>query len=82
VVVTAPEGKKEIRDTVAAVKRRRGRPKKLKETNSPDPHKGSVLNYGEGVCADPEKRDAALGVGGPGPPGKSDGQQLGPDSGG
>jgi hypothetical protein len=41
----------------------------------------SVLNHGEGVCADPGKRDATLGVGGPGPPGKSDEQQLVPDSG-
>ncbi len=26
-----------------------------------------VLNHGEGVCADPGKRDAILGIGGPGP---------------
>jgi hypothetical protein len=42
----------------------------------------SVLNYGEGVCADPGKRDATLGVGGPGPRGKSSEQQLVLDSGG
>ncbi len=42
----------------------------------------SVLNHGEGVCADPGKRDAILGIGGPDPPGKSEEQQLVPDSGG
>ncbi len=39
-------------------------------------------DYGEGVCADPGKRDATLGVGSPGPPGKGSEQQLVPDSGG
>ncbi len=41
-----------------------------------------VPNCREGVCADPGKRDATLGAGGPGPPGKGDEQQLVPDSGG
>ncbi len=45
-------------------------------------YKPSVLNHGEGVCADPGKRDATLGVGGPGPPGGISEQQLIPDSGG
>jgi hypothetical protein len=81
VIITAPEGKEEIKDMGAAVKWRRGRPRKPKETNSPDPHKGSVPNYGEEVCVDPGKRDTTLGAGGPGPPGKSDEQQLVPDSG-
>ncbi len=43
---------------------------------------GGVPNYGEGVCADPGKRNATLGAGGPDPPGKSDEQQLVLDSGG
>jgi hypothetical protein len=42
----------------------------------------SVLNHGEGVCADPGKRDATLGVGGLGPPERGSEQQLVPDSGG
>jgi hypothetical protein len=33
------------------------------------------------VCADPGKRDATLGVGGPGPPERGS-EQLDPDSGG
>ncbi len=43
----------------------------------------SVTDGREGVCADPGKRDATLGTGGPAPPlpGKG-GQQLVPDSGG
>ncbi len=41
-----------------------------------------VLNYGEGVCADPWKGDATLGVGGPGPPERDSEQQLIPDRGG
>ncbi len=36
----------------------------------------------EGVCLDPEGREAILGTGGPGPPEKGKGQQLAPDSGG
>ncbi len=43
---------------------------------------GTVLNHGKGVCADPGKRDATLGGGGPGPPEKGSEQQLIPDSGG
>ncbi len=43
---------------------------------------GPVLNHGRGVCADPGKRDATLGVGGPGPPERGSERQLDPDSGG
>jgi hypothetical protein len=42
----------------------------------------SVLNHGEGVCADPGKGDTTLGVGGPGPPGGDSEHQLSPDRGG
>jgi hypothetical protein len=45
-------------------------------------HIMTVPNYREEVCTDPGKRDATLGGGGPGPPGKSDEQQFVPDSGG
>ncbi len=41
-----------------------------------------VLNHGEGVCADPGKGDATLGVGGSGPPGRGSEHQLIPDRGG
>jgi hypothetical protein len=41
-----------------------------------------VLNHGEGVCADPGKGDATLGVGGPGPPGGDSEHQLSLDRGG
>jgi hypothetical protein len=39
----------------------------------------SVLNHGEGVCLDPVKGDATLGVGGPRPPGRVSEHQLIPD---
>ncbi len=42
----------------------------------------SVLDHGEGVCADPGKGDATLGVGGPGPPERDSKHQLIPDRGG
>jgi hypothetical protein len=41
-----------------------------------------VLDFEEGVCTDPGKRDATLGVGGPGPPGGDSEHQLVPDRGG
>jgi hypothetical protein len=80
--VTAPAESEEIRDVGATAKRKRGRPKKPKRANSPDPHKGSVPNYGEEVCADPGKGDATLGVVGPGPPARDSESQLVPDRGG
>ncbi len=43
---------------------------------------GNVLNHGEGVCPDPGKGDATLGVGGPGPPESGSECQLIPDRGG
>ncbi len=41
-----------------------------------------VTDGREGVYVDPGERDAILGTGGPAPPGKREGQQLVPDSGG
>jgi hypothetical protein len=41
----------------------------------------TVLNHGEGVCADPGKEDATLGVEGPGTPERESEHQL-PDRGG
>ncbi len=65
-----------------AVKRKRGRPKKAPEAESPDQHKGSVLDPSKGVCADPVRRVAILEVKGPGPPGGVSERQLNPDRGG
>jgi hypothetical protein len=56
VIITAPEEKEEIKDVGVVPKQERGRPKKPKETNSPDLHKGSVTDGREEVCADPGKR--------------------------
>jgi hypothetical protein len=82
IIVAVPAESEEIKDTGAAAKRGRGRPRKSKKANSPDPGKGSVLNPGEGVCADPGKGDATLGVGGPGPQRGDSEHQLSPDRGG
>jgi hypothetical protein len=41
-----------------------------------------VLDHGKGVCMDPKRGDAILGVGGPGPPKGDDEHQLSPDRGG
>jgi hypothetical protein len=82
IVVTIPTESEEIKDVGAIAKRKRGRPKKPKKENFLDPHKGSVPNYGEEVCADPGKGDATLGVGGPGPPVRDSEGQLVPDRGG
>jgi hypothetical protein len=42
----------------------------------------TVLDPGKGVCADPRRGDATLGVGGPGPPMGDNEHQLSPDRGG
>jgi hypothetical protein len=81
VVVAVPKEEGEIVD-VRAVKRKRGRPKKTLRTDPLDPRKGSVLNPGKGVCADPVERGAILEVEGPGPPSRVSERQLSPDRGG
>ncbi len=68
IIVTVPTKSEEIKDVGATAKRRRGRPKKTPGTNPSDPRKGSVLDPGKGVCADPRGGDTTLGAGGPGPP--------------
>jgi hypothetical protein len=42
----------------------------------------TVLDPGKGVCADPRRGDATLGVGGPRPPKGDNEHQLSPDRGG
>ncbi len=80
IIVSVPKEEEEIVD-VGVRQRRRGRPKKTPETNSPDPRKGSVPDPGKGVCADPVNRGAILEGGGPGPPGGNKERQLSPDKG-
>ncbi len=78
IVVAVPKEEEEIVD-VRAVKRKRGRPKKAPRTDPLDPRKGSVLNLGKGVRADPVERGVILEVEGPGPPSGDSERQLGPD---
>jgi hypothetical protein len=42
IIVPVPAEDEEIRDVGATARRKRGRPRKPKRANSPDPHKGSV----------------------------------------
>jgi hypothetical protein len=51
------------------------------EREAKDPRKGSVLDSGKGVCADPVNGGAILGKGGPGPQGGDKERQLDPDKG-
>jgi hypothetical protein len=81
IIVTEPQGEEEMVD-VRAVKRKRGRPKKAPVIKPLDLRKGSVLNPGEGVCADPMSRDAILEAKGLGPPSGVSERQLNPDGGG
>jgi hypothetical protein len=82
IIVTVPTKSEEIKDAGTTAKRKRERPRKLQRTNSSDPCKGSVLDPGEGVCADPRRGVAILGIGGPAPPKGDDEHQLSPDRGG
>jgi hypothetical protein len=81
IVPAVPKEEEEIKD-VGVAKQRRGRPRKAPGTEPPDPRKGSVLDSGKGVCADPVGRDATLGVGGPRPPVGASEHQLSIDKGG
>ncbi len=67
IVVKIPAKSEEVKDVGAAVRRKRGRPKKVLGMNPLDPRKGSVPYPGKGVCADPRSGDATFGVGGTGP---------------
>jgi hypothetical protein len=78
IVVAVPKEEEDIVD-VRAVKRKRGRPKKTSEMDPLDPRKGSVLNPGKGVCADPVERGAILEGEGPGSPSGGSERQLSPD---
>ncbi len=59
--------------------KKRGRPRKAPNVDPPDPRKGSVVDPGEGVCADPVNGGTILGKGGPDPKGGNKERQLSPD---
>jgi hypothetical protein len=60
IIVTMPKEEAEMVD-VGAKPKKRGRPRKAPNVDPPDPHKGSVLYPGKGVCADPVNEGAILG---------------------
>ncbi len=64
---------------IGVKQRKRGRLRKIPETDPLDPRKGSVPDPGKGLCADPVNRSAILEGGGPGPPGGNKERQLSPD---
>jgi hypothetical protein len=80
IIVTMPKEEAEIVD-VGARPKKRGRPRKAPSVDLPDPHKGSVLDPGKGVCADPVNGGAILGKAGPDPHSRDRERQLAPDKG-
>ncbi len=63
IIVSVPREEEEMVDIGPRAKKR-GRPRKVPSVDPPDPRKGSVVDPGKGVCADPVNRDAILGKGG------------------
>ncbi len=78
IVVSAPREVEEIVD-VGVRPKKRGRPRKALNVDPPDPRKGSVVDPGEEVCADPVNGGAILGKGGPYLKGGNKERQLSPD---
>jgi hypothetical protein len=78
IIVSVPKEEEEMVD-VGARPKKRGRPKKAPGVDPLDPRKGSVVDPGKGVCADPVNGGAILGKGEPGPKGGNRGRQLSPD---
>ncbi len=66
IVVSVPKEEEEMVDVGARLKKR-GRPRKVPCVDPLDPRKGSVVDPGKGVCADPVNGGAILGKGGTGP---------------
>jgi hypothetical protein len=66
IIVSVPREEEEIVDLGARPKKR-GRPRKAPGVDPLDPRKGSVVDPGKGVCADPVDGGAILGKGGTGP---------------
>ncbi len=77
IIVTMPKEEAEIVD-VGTRPRKRGRPRKAPSVDPPDPHRGSVLDPGKGVCADPADRGAILGKGELDPHSRDRERQLAP----
>jgi hypothetical protein len=80
IVVTVPKKEAEMVD-MGAKPKKRGRPRKTPSVDPPDPHKGSVVDPKEGVCADPVNRDTILERGEPDPHSRDRARQLAPDKG-
>jgi hypothetical protein len=80
IIVTMPKEEAEMVD-IGAKPKKRGRLRKNPNVDPPDPHKGSVLYPGKGVCADPVNGGAILGRGGPNPHSRDRERQLAPDTG-
>jgi hypothetical protein len=80
IIVTMPKEEAEIMD-VGARPKKRGRPRKAPSVDPSDPHKGSVLDPGKGVCADPVNGGTILGKGGLDPHSRDRERQLAPDKG-
>ena len=80
IIVTSPKEEAEMVD-IGARPKKRGRPKKNPNVDPPDPHKGSVLYPGKGVCADPVNGSAILEEGGLSPHSRDRERQLVPDRG-
>ncbi len=80
IIVTLPKEEAEMVD-IGARPKKRGRPRKNPNVDPLDPHKGSVLYPGKGVCADPVNGGAILGKGGPNPHSRDRERQLAPDKG-
>jgi hypothetical protein len=80
IIVSVPKEEEEIVDLGARPKKR-GRPRKALNVNPPDPRKGSVVDPGKGVCADPVNGGAILGKGGTGPQRREQGASVGPGQG-
>jgi hypothetical protein len=80
IIVSIPREEEEIVDLRARPKKR-GRPRKALNVDPPDPRKGSVVDPGKGVCADPVNGDAILGKGGTGPQRREQGASVGPRQG-
>jgi hypothetical protein len=80
IIVSMPREEEEMVDIGPRAKKR-GRPRKTPSWDPPDPRKGSVVDPGKGVCADPVNRDAILGKGGTGPGGGNKERQFSQDRG-
>jgi hypothetical protein len=68
IIVSVPKEEEAMVD-VGVRPKKRGRPRKAPGMDPPDPRKGSVVDPGEGVCADPVNGGAILRKGGPDPQG-------------